>query len=147
MEIPRTSDRGGWGKVLLVLLLIERAAAWGAFPLDDLSREIADWEMTFWISWGLGLLLLALMPLALRRRAGGWLSALSGLLLIARSCLPLLGEKPAAGAVITLMVASATLTFAFLYEQSYWPVSADTPPEDQPDYSRDEDREDPRNPG
>lgn len=132
MEIPKTSDQGGWGRVLITLLLIERAVAWGAFPLNDPSRGILAWEPSSWIVWGLVLLLLAMVPLALRRRVGGWLAALSGLLLIARSCLPLLGEKPAAGAVVTLMVASATLTFAFLYEQSYWPVSADTPPEDRP---------------
>ena len=117
--------------MLLALLFIERAVAWGVFPLNDPSREVATWETPFWIGWGGVLLVLALVPLSLRQRAGGWISALSSILLIARSCLPLLDEKPAAGAVITLMVASATLTFAFLYEQSYWPVADDTPPEER----------------
>jgi hypothetical protein len=40
----------------------------------------------------------------------------------------MLAEKPADGAVWTLMVASATLTFAFLYEQSYWGREAGTSP-------------------
>ena len=122
MEIPKTSDKGGWNWFLLSLLLIERAMAWFAFPLNDPSRDIAVWETSFWMAWGLGGLLLAVVPLILRHRAGGWLSALSSFVLLARSCIPLLGEKPAAGAVVVIMATSITLTFAFLYEQSYWPV-------------------------
>lgn len=128
MEIPGTSSKGGWNWLLICLLLIERAAAWFAFSLNDPSRDIATWEPAYWIAWGLGLFLVALIPLIFRHRAGGWLSALSSLVLLVRSCLPLLGETSAAGAVVTIMTTSVTLTFAFLYEQSYWPVSEDTPP-------------------
>ena len=120
MEIPKTSDKGGWNWVLLSLLLIERAVAWGAFSLNDQAREIASWEKSFWIWWGLAWLVPAALSLVLRRRAGGWLSALSSLVLLVRCCIPLVGEKPAAGAVVALMVTSATMTFAFLYEQSFW---------------------------
>ncbi len=123
MEIPKTSDKGGWNWVLLILILAERAVAWGAFPLNDQTREIMSWEKPFWIWWGLALMVIAMIALVRRHRAGGWLSALSSLVLLARCCIPLMGEKPAAGAVVVLMVTSATLTFAFLYEQSYWPVS------------------------
>lgn len=122
MEIPKTSDKGGWNWLLLSLLLIERAVAWFAFSLNDPSRDIAPWETSFWIAWGLGGLLLAVVPLLLRHRAGGWLSAFSSFVILTRSCIPLLGEKPAAGAVVVIMATSITLTFAFLYEQSYWPV-------------------------
>jgi hypothetical protein len=122
MEIPKTSDKGAWNWLLLGLLLIERVLAWFAFSLNDLSRDIASWETSFWIAWGLGGLLLAVVPLILRHRAGGWLSALSGLVLLVRACIPLLGEKPAADAVLVIMATSATLTFAFLYEQSYWEI-------------------------
>jgi hypothetical protein len=121
MHIPETSDKGGWKWLLLGLLLLERTLAWFAFPLDAPAREIARWETTFWMAWGLGGLLLAVVPLLFRHRAGGWLSALSSVVLLTRACLPLLGEKPAAGAVVVIMATSATLTFAFLYEQSYWP--------------------------
>lgn len=122
MEIPRTSDKGGWNWLLICLLLIERAVAWFTFPLNDASRDIAPWEADFWMVWGLGGLLLAVVPLILRHRAGGWLSAFSSFVLLVRCCIPLLGEKPAAGAVVAIMATSVTLTFAFLYEQSYWPV-------------------------
>lgn len=122
MEIPKTADKGGWNWLLLGLLLIERAAAWFAFSPNDTSRDIAHWETGFWIVWGLIGLLLAVVPIMLRRRAGGWLSALSSFVLLARACIPLLGEKPAADAVVVIMATSVTLTFAFLYEQSYWPV-------------------------
>lgn len=128
MEIPQTSDKGAWNWLLVSLLLIERTVAWFAFPLNDSGREMARWETGFWMAWGLGGLLLAVVPLMLRHRAGGWLSALSGLVLLARSCIPLLGEKPAAGAVVVIMATSATLTFAFLYEQSYWPVAENDKP-------------------
>lgn len=133
MEIPKVSERGGWGRVLVALLLIERAVAWAAFPLDEASHEIAAWERLYWWIWGLLLFGIASFPLAFRRRVGGWLAALSGGFLILRACVPLLGEKPAAGAVVALMVASATLTFAFLYEQSYWPASEERPPSDPPE--------------
>ena len=103
--------------MLLILLLAERLAAWKAFPLSD----AAPWERGFAIVWGAALLITALPALALRRRVGGWLAFLSGLALTARSCVPLVGEDPASWAVLTLMVASATLSFAFLYEQSFWP--------------------------
>lgn len=120
MKIPDTSDRGGWNWLLLSLLLIERAVAWFAFSLNDSSRDIASWENGFWIAWGLGVFLLAVLPLVFRHRAGGWLSAISGFVLLVRACIPLLGEKPAADAVVVIMATSITLTFAFLYEQSFW---------------------------
>ena len=108
---------GVWNWALIVLLLLERFAAWKAFPLEDAAR----WERLFSQVWGWGLLLVAAGILIPRWRAGGWLAFLSGLALIVRSCVPLLGEAPVPWAVVTLMVASATLTFAFLYEQSFWP--------------------------
>lgn len=114
---------GAWHWLLLVLLLAERVAACYAFPLNDLDHPPAAWERLFLHGWGWGLFLLAAPFLVLRRRAGGWLAALSSLALIGRDCVPLLGEAPAAGAVVVLIVTSATLTFAFLHEQSYWPRS------------------------
>ncbi|MBL0210467.1 MAG: hypothetical protein IPQ13_06080 [Holophagaceae bacterium] len=123
MEIPKTSDPGRWNWLLICLLIIERTAAWFAFPLNDPAREVEGWETGFWAAWGLGGLLAAAVPLLFRKRAGGWLSALSGFLLLVRSCIPLLGEKPAADAVVAIMITSATLTFAFLYDQSFWPAS------------------------
>ena len=108
---------GVWRWALLLLLAVERITAWKAFPMED----AASWERIFFWAWGAGLLALAVPALILRKRPGGWLAFLSGAALIARSCVPLVGEAPAAWAVITLMVASATLTFAFLYEQSFWP--------------------------
>ena len=108
---------GVWNWALMALLGGERLVAWKAFPFAG----AAPWERVFLYAWGLGLAALALPALGLKRRAGGWLALLSGIALIARSCVPLLGEDPAAWAVVTLMVASATLSFAFLYEQSFWP--------------------------
>ena len=108
---------GVWNWILVVLVLAERLTAWKAFPLAD----AAPWERAFLWAWGLGLLVATAPALALRARAGGWLAFLSGLALIARSCVPLAGEEPASWAVVTLMVASVTLSFAFLYEQSFWP--------------------------
>lgn len=108
---------GVWRWALLALLAVERLVAWKAFPLAD----AAPWERIFFWVWSPGLLLLAAPLLAFRKRAGGWLAFLSGVALIGRSCVPLVGEDPAAWAVVTLMVASATLTFAFLFEQSFWP--------------------------
>lgn len=108
---------GVWRWALLVLLLLERFTAIKAFPAEG----AAPWERIFLYAWGWGLLALAAPLLALRWRAGGWLAFLSGLALILRSCVPLLSEIPVPWAVITLMVAAATLTFAFLYEQSFWP--------------------------
>ena len=141
MDIPNTTDKGGWHWLLLGLLLFERMVAWFAFSLNDPSREIARWETGFWMAWGLGALLLASVPLLLRHRAGGWLSALSSFVLLARSCIPLLGEKPAAGAVVVIMATSVTLTFAFLYEQSYWSVveNGDTAEESSPAENLDDD--------
>lgn len=109
---------GVWRWALLVLLLLERLTATKAFPLTD---GAAPWERVFLYAWGWGLLAVAAPLLALRWRAGGWLAFLSGSLLILRSCVPLLSESPVPWAVITLMMASATLTFAFLFEQSFWP--------------------------
>jgi len=122
MEIPKTSDKGGWNWLLLGLLFLERAVAWYAFSPNDLNRDVARWENAFWLFWGLGGLLVAVVPLLLRHRAGGWLSALSSLALIVRACIPLLGEKPAADAVLVILATAGSLTFAFLYEQSYWPL-------------------------
>jgi len=108
---------GVWRWALLVLLVLERLTASKAFPLEGAG----SWERTFLYSWGWGLLILAAPLLVLRRRSGGWLAFLSGAALIVRSCVPLLSEVPVPWAVITLMMAAGTLTFAFLYEQSFWP--------------------------
>ena len=108
---------GVWNWILLILLVLERLTAIKAFPLED----AALWERIFLYAWGWGLLAVAAPLLALRWRAGGWLAFLSGGLLILRSCVPLIGEAPVPWAVVTLMVAAATLTFAFLHEQSFWP--------------------------
>ena len=108
---------GVWNWILLILLVLERLTALKAFPLEG----TAPWERVFLHAWGWGLLAVSAPVLALRWRAGGWLAFLSSLALILRSCVPLLSEAPVPWAVITLMVASATLTFAFLYEQSFWP--------------------------
>ena len=108
---------GVWNWMLLVLLALERLAALKAFPMED----AAPWERLFLHGWGWGLLIPVVPLLIFRRRAGGWLTLVSGMALIARSCVPLVGEAPVPWAVVTLMVASATLTFAFLYEQSFWP--------------------------
>jgi hypothetical protein len=112
---------GVWNWVLLILLGVERLCAWFAFPLDDPWRNPEVWEKPFLLYWGIALWVAAGPFLAFRKRLGGWLAFLSGLALAGRACVPMLAEKPASGAVWALMVASATLTFAFLYEQSYWP--------------------------
>ncbi len=117
---------GAWHWLLLILLLAERLLAWFAFPVDESRWLASGWETPFLWIWGGGLGLLALGPLAFRRRAGGWLAMLSGCALALRACIPMLGEGRSAegqvyGAVWSLMVASATITFAFLYEQSFWP--------------------------
>jgi hypothetical protein len=108
---------GVWRWALLVLLVLERLTAIKAFPLEG----AAPWERVFLYAWGWGLLLVATPLLLLRRRSGGWLAFLSGVVLILCSCVPLLSEVPVPWAVITLMMAAGTLTFAFLYEQSFWP--------------------------
>jgi hypothetical protein len=123
-----SAEPGAWAWFLLLLLLVERGAAWLALPPFSETRAVGTWEASFWWAWGLGLLVPALPLLAFRRRPGGWLAFLSGGALAIRSCIPMLAEKPADGAVWTLMVASATLTFAFLYEQSYWGREAGTSP-------------------
>lgn len=116
---------GAWAWLLVLLLLTERGAGWLALPPFSETRAVGAWEAPFWWAWGLGLGAAAILLLALRRRPGGWLAFLSAAVLALRSCIPMLAEKPADGAVWTLMVASATLTFAFLYEQSFWAL----PPE------------------
>lgn len=121
-----SAPEGAWWWLLLILLLAERFLAWTSFPVDESRWLASGWERPFLWTWGAGLGLLAALPLALRRRAGGWLAGLSGLALALRACIPMLSEGRAAeqqvvGAVWSLMAASATLTFAFLYEQSFWP--------------------------
>lgn len=111
---------GAWAWLLVLLLLVERGAAWMALSPFSETRAVGGWELPFWWSWGLGIGALGAALLAFRKRPGGWLAFLSGAALVLRSCIPMLAEKPADGAVWTLMVASATLTFAFLYEQSFW---------------------------
>ncbi|HJV89925.1 MAG TPA: zinc ribbon domain-containing protein [Holophagaceae bacterium] len=113
-------EAGAWRWILVLLLGVERLVAWWAFPLDDPGRVVAAWEPSFFWIYGAGGLLLGGPLLAFRVRAGGWVAGLSGIALLVRSCLPLLGEKPADGAIWALMVASATLTFAFFHEQSWW---------------------------
>lgn len=120
--IPLTVEggvRGDWRWTLILLLLLERAVAWWAFPLDDPRRTVAAWEGPFLQIWGWGGAL-GILALAFRNRTGGLLAGLSGLALLVRSAVPLAAEKPADGAVWALMVASATLTFAFFCEQSWW---------------------------
>ncbi len=116
-------ERGAWRWILLLLLALERLVAWWAFPLEDPGREVGAWEPAFLWIYGAGGLLLAGPLLAFRVRAGGWVAGISGLTLLVRSCIPLVGEKPADGAIWCLMVASATLTFAFFHEQSWWKPS------------------------
>ena len=111
--------RGDWRWTLILLLLLERAVACWAFPVDDPHRSIAGWEPPFLRVWGWGGLL-GMLTLGFRHRSGGWLAGLSGLALLVRSAVPLASEKPADGAVWALMAASATLTFAFFHEQSWW---------------------------
>lgn len=116
---------GVWYWLLLLLLSGERLLAVFAFQVDESRWLAAGWERPFLWLWGLALGLPAMGLLALRRRMGGWLAALSGFALAARACVPVLSESRSAeeqvyGAVFSLMVASATLTFAFLYDQSFW---------------------------
>ena len=113
---------GAWHRVLLALMVMERLAAWFGLPLHDPPWRIPEpWEITFLEAWGLGLFLVAAPLLILRRRAGGWLAAASAMALATRACIPMLADQPAPGAVVALIVASTTLTFAFLHEQSFWP--------------------------
>lgn len=127
-------ERGAWRWILIFLLALERLAAWLAFAPEDPRWAVEAWEIRFFWAYGVGGFVLAGALLALRKRPGGWLAGLSGLALMVRSCLPLLGEKPADGAIWTLMVASATLTFAFFHEQSWWgrspSVQGSSPQED-----------------
>ncbi|HJU82988.1 MAG TPA: zinc ribbon domain-containing protein [Holophagaceae bacterium] len=128
---------GVWNWMLAILLVMERLAAWFAFPMDDPWTTYRGWEGPFLWGWGAGLGLLALPVLFLRRRAGGWLAGLSGVALLVRAAIPLAVEAPMGkqapelasdSILLTLVfiVGSATLTFAFFYEQSFWPK---TPPE------------------
>ena len=123
---------GVWNWMLAILLVLERLSAWFAFPLDDPWTSYRGWEGAFLWIWGAGLGLLALPLLFLRRRAGGWLAGLSGTALLARAAIPLAIEAPygkqtselaSDSILVTLVfiVASATLTFAFFHEQSFWP--------------------------
>ncbi|HJW09569.1 MAG TPA: zinc ribbon domain-containing protein [Holophagaceae bacterium] len=123
---------GVWNWLLMLLLLGERLMAWLAFPLDDPWQSYRGWEGGFLLAWGLGLAVLALPSLAFRHRAGGWLAGFSGLALLARAAIPLAMEAPlgkqapelASDSILmtlVFIVGSATLTFAFFYEQSFWP--------------------------
>jgi hypothetical protein len=138
-EAPRDSSitapevrPGAWNWMLALLLVLERASAWYAFPLDDHWLSYGGWEAGFLKVWGLALAALAIPCLAFRKRAGGWLAGLSGMVLLVRAALPLAMEAPTGkqapelasdSILITLvfLAASATLTFAFFYEQSFWP--------------------------
>jgi hypothetical protein len=106
--------------------------AYAAFPLERAYHVTAPWERPFLWGWGLALGLLS-VPLVLtrRRRAGGWLAFLSGMALIVRACVPLIEPEPLGQAAESLawsstlligvfFVAGATVTFAFLFEQSFW---------------------------
>lgn len=119
------TQAGAWHWLLLLLLLGERLIALLAFPVDESIWLASGWERPFLWVWGAGLGALSLIPLVQKKRLGGGLAALSGLILSLRACVPMLNEGRSAeqqvyGAVGALMVASATLTFAFLYEQSFW---------------------------
>lgn len=118
-NIPKIDDPGAWRWVLIVLLVLERLAAHYGFPLADPWRTAASWEFTFALLWSwFGLLPLALV--LLKRRSGGWLCGLSTLLLLIRTCIPLAGEYPSTGAVWVLFPIALSLTFIFLYDQSFW---------------------------
>jgi hypothetical protein len=116
---------GAWHWLLLVLMMGERILALLVFQVDESRWLAAGWERPFLWIWGLGLGFPASLLLARRRRSGGWLAAVSGFALAARASLPLVSENRVSagqvyGGVLAFMVASATLTFAFLYEQSHW---------------------------
>jgi hypothetical protein len=134
--------RAAWSWILGALLLLERAVAWPAFPLERAYHLTASWEAGFLWIWGLGLGLLALPLVLLRKRLGGWLAFLSGLALMVRACVPLIEEEPVGQVVkdlawsstlliLVFFVAGTTLTFAFLYEQGFWPGRA---PEEDRDF-------------
>lgn len=111
--------------MLLLLLTGERILALLVFQVDESRWLAGDWERPFLWAWGLALGLPAMVCLAKRWRAGGWLAAVSGMALAARASLPLVSESRVSegqvyGGVVAFMVASATLTFAFLFEQSHW---------------------------
>ncbi len=124
-------ERGAWRWFLIFLLALERLVAWLAFAPEG---PLGTWEARFFWGYGVAAFILTAFLLIFRRRSGGWLAGLSGLALMARSWVPLLGEKPADGAIWALMVASATLTFAFFHEQSWWgrslSVQGSSPQED-----------------
>ncbi len=120
-KIPDIDDPGGWRWVLVALLLLERLSAKYGFPLDDTWRNVAAWEFTFSNLWTWSGLI-PLPFLLLKKRSGGWLCALSTTLLLIRTCIPLAGEYPATGAVWTLFPIALSMTFIFLYDQSFWPI-------------------------
>ena len=111
---------GQWAWLLILLIAVERALAWYAFPLEGPMLQVQPWERPFLTYWSLAGLLPAGL-LLVRNRVGGFLALLSSLALLVRACIPLLGEKPAGEAVVVLMVVSASLTFWFFFEQSFWP--------------------------
>lgn len=138
-------QRGPWAWVLASLLLAERGIAYMAFPLERVYHVAASWERPFLWAWGLGLGMLCLPLVVTRRRAGGWLAFFSGMALIVRACVPLIEPEPLGQAAENLawsstlligvfFVAGATVTFAFLFEQSFWKVR-EADPLDFPEHS------------
>lgn len=136
--------RGAWAWALVALLLAERGMAWAAFPLERSYHLTAVWELPFFQIWGGGLAILAVPLLMMKKRFGGWLAILSGLALVVRASVPLIEVEPVGQAaealawastllILVFFVAGTTLTFGFLFEQSFWPVreARDFPSEDE----------------
>lgn len=118
-NIPKIDDPGAWQWVLIALLALERLSAHYGFPLDDPWRTADPWEFKFaflWTWFGL----LPLIFLLFKKRSGGWFCGLSTTLLLIRTCIPLAGEYPATGAVWVLFPIALSMTFIFLYDQSFW---------------------------
>ncbi len=118
-NIPKVDDPGAWRWVLIALLGLERLSAHYAFPLNDRWRTAEPWEFTFALFWTW----FGLLPLVLvffKKRSGGWWCGLSTTLLLVRTCIPLAGEYPATGAVWVLFPIALSMTFIFLYDQSFW---------------------------
>lgn len=118
-RIPETSELGAWRWVLLILLGLERWACLSLLGIDDTWRNVGLWEHQFNTIWGwTGVAIIPL--LIMKKRVAGWAVAISSLALLVRISIPLVSEDPASGAVVALFPIALSLTFAFLYDQSFW---------------------------